>query len=83
MPNVILKDENGEPITYNNVRTVTIPTDTGLPVSFYFGIPDATPMWTAFTNYLNSSAAASSGMEYSYLVHSVGGSIQVVALPAT
>jgi hypothetical protein len=61
MPNVILKDENGEPITYNNVRTVTIPTDTGLPVSFYFGIPDATPMWTAFTNYLNSSAAASGG----------------------
>jgi len=61
MPNVILKDENGDPITYYGVRSVTIPNDEGLSSIFNFGIPDATPMWETFNEFLSSSVAGSSG----------------------
>ena len=58
MPNVILKNENGEPITYNNVRSVTIPNDQGLATTFHFGIPDETPICQQFNAYLKASGAS-------------------------
>ena len=57
MPDVLLKDRNGNTIEYTDVNTITVPSTTpGETVTFNFTQPGPTPMWYVLQEFLKSNA---------------------------
>lgn len=56
MPNVVLKDEHGDPIVYNDVLTISVPTDDGASAAFNYGMPKKTMTCEEFDYYLTQGS---------------------------
>ena len=70
MPNILLKNEIGEDIEYENVDTVTLRKVEGGTATFTHGLPEPTDAWRMIQDYRDSSSGTGTPLRNLYTVHS-------------
>ncbi len=70
MPNILLKNEVGEDIAYNDVDTVTLRRVEGGTATYTFQRPNATDDWWMIQNYINGDSRTNMFSKYQVTVPS-------------
>ena len=70
MPNILLKNEVGEDIAYNDVDTVTLRRVEGGTATYTFQRPNATDEWWMIQNFINGDVRTNMFSKYQVAVPS-------------
>lgn len=70
MPNILLKNEIGEDVEYENVDTVTLRKVEGGTATFTHGLPEPTDNWRMIQAYRDSASTTGSALRSLYTLHS-------------